>query len=468
MVWPVTNLVESASAPAPTAPGQVTITSEDTTATAIWDRTPATGFRVQYSEDLDFTDEEVQEVDRNRLSLQSLVPGTTYFLRVASVRGGRVSRPSQPVRFTTGFRHPAPKLVVESKTSASLRARWTSDAKKVKYEAQVDRDKTFGSPRTRTVSKRDVTFTKLAYKPTYSVRVRIVDRRGATLSPWSEPERRKTSRSAPLRVGTFNVLKSSNGGWAARRLAVAETIRSQEIDVVGLQEATPATVAGGLRQYADVVRALGPDWALTEDSTGATGEARTVYNRKRVELINHGYQEIPGSTRFGVMRYITWAIFEQKNTGKEFVFLNTHFITSKARSRFGPRAAAAGQMVRLANSVSQGKLPVIIAGDFNSAGLRNGSNGVYRAFTGGGYIDPLVRSGRLGAAKNLVNADLKTVNKGARQPRRDASAPMIDHIFVSPMRVAEWETVAKLDASGRYIGTIPSDHNMIRLTVYLP
>jgi hypothetical protein len=36
------------------------------------------------------------------------------------------------------------------------------------------------------------------------------------------------------------------------------------------------------------------------------------------------------------------------------------------------------------------------------------------------------------------------------------------------MRVAEWETVARLDRSGRFIGTIPSDHNMIRLTVYLP
>ena len=51
---------------------------------------------------------------------------------------------------------------------------------------------------------------------------------------------------------------------------------------------------------------------------------------------------------------------------------------------------------------------------------------------------------------------------------RDASAPMIDHMFVSPMRVKEWETVAKLDGRGRVIGTIPSDHHMIRLTVFLP
>jgi hypothetical protein len=36
------------------------------------------------------------------------------------------------------------------------------------------------------------------------------------------------------------------------------------------------------------------------------------------------------------------------------------------------------------------------------------------------------------------------------------------------MRVSEYEVVAKLDGSGRFVGTIPSDHNMIRATIYLP
>jgi hypothetical protein len=45
---------------------------------------------------------------------------------------------------------------------------------------------------------------------------------------------------------------------------------------------------------------------------------------------------------------------------------------------------------------------------------------------------------------------------------------MVDQIFVTPMRVSEWETVVKVDSAGRFIGTIPSDHNMIRATVYLP
>jgi hypothetical protein len=45
---------------------------------------------------------------------------------------------------------------------------------------------------------------------------------------------------------------------------------------------------------------------------------------------------------------------------------------------------------------------------------------------------------------------------------------MVDYIFVSPMEVKQWEVVARLDKSGRFIGTIPSDHNMLRATVVLP
>lgn len=456
--------------PEPRAPRAIQVAPDDTSATATWAADSDTTYRVQYSDEMSLEDARTTDVKDRRVALESLAPGTTYFLRIKAIRDGKESAPSRLVRFTTDFPYQAPRLVVGSRTSTSLSARWSSDAEKpARYELQVDSDESFDSPRSRTVSTRKARIGNLKYRPSYSVRVRVVGADGTALSPWSEADRRKTSRQAPLRVGSFNVLKSARNNWSARRIAVAETIRSQDMDVVGLQEATPASVAGGLRQYADVVRALGPGWALTEDSTGPTGEVRTVYNTDRVRLVDHGWQEIPGSTRFGVMRYITWAIFEQKSTGKEFVFLNTHFITSKARSRFGPRAAAAAQMAQVARTVSKdGELPVVIAGDFNSAALRNGSNGVYRALTGAGYLDPLVPGQELGSAERTINADLKTVNKYARVPRRDASAPMIDHMFVSPMRVKEWETVAKLDGRGRVIGTIPSDHHMIRLTVFLP
>lgn len=462
------QVVEQRDEVEPVAPLNVEITAEDTTATATWAGGTGAGYRVEYSTRFDFSSADTATAEQRQLGLESLVPGTTYFLRVAAVQGDEVSQPSRLVRFKTEFTHPAPRLVVGSTSTTSLAPRWASKADDVSFEVQLDRDREFEDPRSKVVAKRKASFGKLKYSAKYFVRVRIVDDEGVALSPWSDVEARRTSREAPLRVGTFNVLKSANANWSARRGPVAETIRSQDLDVVGLQEATPATVAGGVRQFQDVLRVLGPEWALTDTSTGPTGETRTVYNTERLDLVEHGYQEIPGSTRFGVMRYITWAIFEQKATQKQFVFLNTHFITSKARSRFGPRAAAAGQMAALAKSISKDEMPVVIAGDFNSADFRDAGNGVYRAITGAGYVDPLVQSDQLGSAEQRINADLKTVNKLARVPRRDAWAPMIDHMFVSPMRVEEWETVANLDGSGRVIGTIPSDHHLIRLTVHLP
>ena len=44
----------------------------------------------------------------------------------------------------------------------------------------------------------------------------------------------------------------------------------------------------------------------------------------------------------------------------------------------------------------------------------------------------------------------------------------LDYIFTSKMRVVEWRTVVNVDSSGNFIGTIPSDHNMVKATVQLP
>jgi len=44
----------------------------------------------------------------------------------------------------------------------------------------------------------------------------------------------------------------------------------------------------------------------------------------------------------------------------------------------------------------------------------------------------------------------------------------IDYIMTTKMRVSEWETVARVSKKGTFVGTIPSDHTMIRATVWLP
>jgi endonuclease/exonuclease/phosphatase family metal-dependent hydrolase len=169
-----------------------------------------------------------------------------------------------------------------------------------------------------------------------------------------------------------------------------------------------------------------------------------------------------------VPRYAVWAIFEQRSTGKRFVFVNTHLAYQKTAAASRWRTSAAKQIVALIDSVNAANLPVIIGGDFNTGAPRNSSNGVYRTLTGAGYLDPLARTGTAGAAKKLVQANLRTVNSMSRKAPLNPNRNVIDLLLVTPMRVAEWETVAKLDGSGRFVGTIPSDHNLIKITAYLP
>lgn len=457
--------------PASATPSDLRVSARDTVAVASWKGSGLTSFIVELAKGPDFAAAVQVPTPRDLVMLQSLTPGTTYHLRVRAVRNGSIGETSEPVLFTTAivrFAESAPSLTVASLSSTSLDPRWNAAPGEARYQVQLATDPQFTRPTTLTVTEPTARFPDLDTDTSYSVRVRVVDSSDLALSDWSTTVTRRPAPYEPLRVGSFNIKKVSQANWSRRRTVVASTILDQHVDVVGLQEATPARASNGKRQYTDLVDLLGSGWSLTDTARATSGEVRTAYNSERLTLINNGVHQITGSTRFGVQRYATWAVFEQKSTGKQFLFVNTHFVYQKSAAARSHRASAAHQVVQMIERVNTADLPVVIVGDFNSAGNRNSANAVYRTFTGSGYLDPLARTDSLGAAEKLINANLKTVNGYRRTAPRDSSAPMVDQIFVSPQRVTEWETVAKLDSSGRFVGTIPSDHNMIRATVYLP
>lgn len=458
--------------PTPAPPTSVSVSARDTVAVASWAQPEAGNFLVEVSAQPDFVILERTTVARDLVVLDSLSPGTTYYLRVSALSAdGVAGTPSYPVSFTTrdaAFPLTAPVLTIDSSSSTSLTPRWVGDGDDLSYQVEVFPEQSPSEVTSRTVDAEEATFGKLKTGTRYSARVRIVDAAGVPRSDWSATLTREPAEYLPLRVATYNIQKWTQHNWSKRRTALVSTIRDQDPDVVGLQEATPARVPGGRRQYADLVHLLGSDWALTEDRGPASGEVRTIYNRTRLDLLDHGQHALTGSTKFGVQRYAAWALFRQQSTGKRFIFVNTHFVYQKSASAYRSRTSAAQQLVQMIERVNTDGLPVVIVGDFNSGALRNSGNGVYRTITGAGYLDPLVGTDRLGTAEKRVRAELKTVNGYRRKAPVDRTAPMIDHVFVSKLRVAEWETVARLDRSGRFIGTIPSDHNMVRATVYLP
>lgn len=443
---------------------------KDAVVTASWAGRQVDSYSVEYADNPRFERAVTKSVDDPSVKLTALAPGTTYYLRVRTIApDGRDSSPSPLVRFDTTYPNDPPEVSVQSNTSTSMSVRWDKATDGSRYEVQVSPTIDFADPTTLQTIKTKKVFGSLTAGTLYATRVRVVDAAGDPLSNWSEPAMLTTASYEPMGVGTYNVLKWTKSNWAARRHGIADLIKSSNVDVVGLQEATPAHVKGGPRQFQDIANVLGADWALTRSTGGATGETRTVYDRTKLKLISEGYQPLAGSSRFrGVIRYAAWAVFEQRSTGKRFIFMNTHFSPGDSGSVRAHRTSAARQLVDTIARINADGLPVVIVGDFNAGGYRTSGNGVYRTITGAGYIDPLVKTGKLGQAEKIVDADLKTVNGMRRVAPRRSSVPFIDHIFVSRMRVSQWQVVANLDGAGRFIGTIPSDHNLVRATVYLP
>jgi hypothetical protein len=97
--------------------------------------------------------------------------------------------------------------------------------------------------------------------------------------------------------------------------------------------------------------------------------------------------------------------------------------------------------------------------------------------TAAGFIDPLGNTYKAdmpsgsATAEKTVGAFYDSFNgfKRLAKARNDyGNGTYLDYIFTSKMRVAEWRTVVRVDSAGNFVGTIPSDHNMIRATVVLP
>lgn len=411
------------------------------------------------------------EVSRTLVVVSQLEPDTEYQARVMAVVDGVQGPPSEPVTFRTstgGYPVAPPAVSLKSTTSTSMTVSWPAARAGGRYQVEIAKDASFKKAKVKSVKAEKVTFKKLSNKAEYHVRVRLVDKRGNAESEWSTSEAAKPLKSVPLTVGTYNILKASVGNWSKRKSAVARTILGEDPDVVGVQEATPIQTGGG-RQYNQLVQALGPNWQIVDDNKDH-GPARIVYNRDRLETLDSGAELLRGSMKWaGNPRFIAWATFRQRATGKQFLFVTTHFSPRDSSASDPHRAASAKQLVSLVKRVNRDDLPVIVTGDFNSGRNRTSSNRVYQNLISGSLIDPMATAtGKLGHPKKAIRPTLKTWNGFVRKARFDNTAPFLDYILVTPMKVKEWEVVAKLNSRGRYVGAFPSDHNMMRATVELP
>lgn len=172
-----------------------------------------------------------------------------------------------------------------------------------------------------------------------------------------------------LPVMTFN-LRFNNPGdginaWPNRKQWAASQVSFHQADIVGVQEAL----------YGQITDLLGmlPGFSFTgvgRDDGKEKGEFSAIlYNNRRVKLLKSATfwlsetPDIPGSKSWdaAITRIVTWALFRDLKTKKEFYFFNTHF------DHIGKiaRRTSAEILLKKVKDIA-GAQPAIITGDFNA------------------------------------------------------------------------------------------------------
>lgn len=360
----------------------------------------------------------------------------------------------------------------------------------------------------------------LSPNTTYYFKVRVIKTDGTNISSYSTAITSKTKVAPiltpvvnPLSVATYNIHCAnceptvSPNSWINRRDSVVANIKSKMPDVIGLQEASQGWLKDSsgatinLTQFEDLqqrLNAVGAHYVVTNvnrnncvKSTtpsncvymdqGASLDARIFYNKDTVTLLSQGSVALPKLATDTSNRYVAWASFTQKSTGKSFFVTDAHLDPHSTGSEYYTlRQQQAAKIVETIATKNTAKLPVLITGDMNSSKWDMPTNAPYDTFVKAGYVDPIGGTWRTSlasgyaTAEKMTNAKYSSFNNFAPTlsktsltgPRAEGSH--IDYIFTSKMRVASWEMALNVDSNGVFQGRIPSDHNMIMEKVVLP
>lgn len=255
-------------------------------------------------------------------------------------------------------------------------------------------------------------------------------------------------RPSPLCVMSFNIRNSSswnNDGendWTHRRQAVADMIRRERPDAIGMQEVLPDQLA-----YLD--SAFGNGYArigVGRDDGKAEGENMCIYYRKDrlllMEKATYWLSATPETPSHGwdaaCRRTVTLGHFKDTQTGREFYYLNTHL------DHIGP-VARRNSVLMLCDLAEGIGAPVIIGGDMNSD------------LTDSIFL-PLADHGLL-PARDMAGQTDTSVSYNAFGKGHPSQ---IDHFFVRMVSVRKFQTL-----NGDYGVPYISDHYPVRIDVFL-
>lgn len=493
--------------------GMVSTTGVSLHWTAVWG---APRYLVKYSISRSWTSPKYVRTTRPEAELSGLKAGTTYYVKVAVTRttGTKLSGYGATRSVTT--RTKASRYVMLTPggfTSAgrdadSVTLTWRARSGAASYQVKYATNSSLSGARYVSTHSTSLTVGALKKGTSYWFKLRTKSSKGAATSTFSTALKVTTTSGAafaPLRVASYNILCancSSDYPWSTRRKPLVSAIKAQNLDVLGVQEASQGLTVGAdgrsKAQFDDLLALLGDDYAITnsyryncEKSTspnnctvkyrGASADVRIIYNSDRVQLLRQGSLQFDAQDPAHTKRFMAWAELRQRTTGKRFLVANTHLdpYDDAAGSTFhyDLRAAQTRELVAEVKRKNSSGLPVVIVGDFKSSKYASPRNAPYEVVTRAGFVDPLGNvpdssvPARTATVERRIGTEYNTKNNLLSSPPRSVylNGSVIDYIYADDrVRVAEWQTVVDVNAAGRFAAKPPSDHNMVRVTLYLP
>lgn len=433
--------------------------------------------------------------------------------------------------------HTSSAIQVTGSTESALTVAWQPIAGAESYTLEWSRSTGGELPMRRSLNANTLSAQISGLRPGLSYRVQVA------ASGKSPAVSGATAALKPLSVATFNVVASKQVGspwieWSSRRQKVWDLGNSRRPDVVGLQEAgnntidlktgkqiTVSPVVDKLpRFYDDVVRGWkaqdGTRYQLvnnkawncekhwspaepglakqrcssTRKNVGASHDARIAYNPTTVKVVRSGAHQLPEpgnkplpTTHGGTYeKYIAWAVFEQRSTGKQFFFANVHLDNAR-------KSLHASEIRKQLPKLNPQNLPTVLVGDFSTQQWESTYKTVIEPLKQAGYTDllgskygtsdraatglgtayvgrPNCNSANAFSQKYLVMGANSSLPKCAKKSYRDLgqNGANVDYIFTKGIKKAPaWESMLNIDNSGNVQGTPPSDHVMLRAEVLL-
>ena len=260
------------------------------------------------------------------------------------------------------------------------------------------------------------------------------------------------NRTSEIKVMSYNIRLSSGTieadsiyHWEHRKQASLNLMHEEQPTVFGLQEACPDQMdymVENLPEYGYI--------GVGRDDGKRKGEFMSIFYKKdEVELLDGGtfwLSQTPDQVTKGwdaaCFRTCTWTILKKKDTGKKFVYLNTH-LDHKGQEA---RKESIKLIVAKAEELTGGKLPVFITADFNSPT----TNEIFK---------PMQEAMLDARVEAPVTDERGTLNCWGTTP----PGVVIDHIFFRGAEAQKFEVLRDKDYGAPYV----SDHYPVMLTAIL-